>query len=84
MGDEEFRFNVLNHRLVPLHELLEEEEAKEVLSGMGITKDQLPRIRANDPAVQVVGGKAGGVVRVVRDSPTAGRAVAYRLIVGAL
>ncbi len=84
MSEEEFRFNVLNHEFVPLHEIMSDEDAKEALDAIGVTKDQLPKIRANDPAVRVVAGTPGQVVRVTRNSPTAGRAVVYRLVVEAL
>jgi DNA-directed RNA polymerase subunit H len=86
------RFNVLNHVNVPLHELLTDAEAKAVLKTYGATKEQLPKIRSNDPVVQVIAKGAnrdsrelaGSLIRVTRNSPTAGRAVAYRVIVEAL
>lgn len=79
------RFNVLNHVNVPLHELLTEAEQKALLKQYGIVKEQLPKIRSNDPAVKVVSGQPGSIVRITRTrSPTAGTAVAYRLIVEAI
>jgi DNA-directed RNA polymerase subunit H len=81
---DEVRFNVLNHVNVPKHELLPDDEVKALLKQFGIVKEQLPKIRSNDPAVQVIDGKAGQVVKVIRRSPTAGTATAYRLIVEAI
>lgn len=86
------RFNVLNHVNVPLHELLTEAETKALLKQYGATKEQLPKIRANDPVIQVLAKKeardarelAGSVVRITRRSPTAGMAIAYRVIVEGL
>jgi DNA-directed RNA polymerase subunit H len=84
------RFNVLNHVNVPLHEVLTDSEAKEVLKRYGITKEQLPKVRSNDPVVQVLqkqagaDGLSGKIVQITRRSPTAGTAVAYRLIVEAI
>lgn len=78
------RFNVLNHVNVPLHEVLGEEEAKALLKKYGIVKEQLPKIRATDPAAKVIGAQAGQILRITRNSPTAGKAVAYRLTVEAL
>jgi DNA-directed RNA polymerase subunit H len=47
-------------------------------------REQLPKIRDSDPAAKVVGAKAGSIVRITRRSPTAGVAVAYRLVVEAI
>ncbi len=46
-----------------------------------IKPDQLPRIMANDPAVISAGAKPGQIVRIIRKSPTAKYATAYRLVV---
>lgn len=46
-----------------------------------ITPDQLPRILANDPAVISTGAKPGQIVKIIRKSPTAKYATAYRLVV---
>jgi DNA-directed RNA polymerase subunit H len=83
-GTNASRFNVLNHVNVPLHEVLVDEEAKALLKKYGIVKEQLPKIRSNDPAAKVIGAQPGQIVRITRNSPTAGKAVAYRLTVEAL
>lgn len=46
-----------------------------------IKPDQLPRILANDPAVISTGAKPGQIVKIIRKSPTAKYATAYRLVV---
>lgn len=84
MTDEDLRFNVLNHEIVPLHEILTEEEVAPLLEKYQIVKEQLPKVRSNDPAVKVVGGQPGQIVKITRASPTAGRFTAYRLIVEAI
>lgn len=78
------RFNVLNHVNVPLHEVLTDAEVKTLLKQYGIVKEQLPKIRTSDPAVKVVAAAPGSIVRITRRSPTAGVAVAYRLVVEAI
>jgi DNA-directed RNA polymerase subunit H len=78
------RFNVLNHVNVPLHVLLSDEEAKELLAKYKIVKEQLPKVKNTDPAVKVVGGKPGQIVRITRRSPTAGTATAFRLVIEAI
>ncbi len=81
---EEKRFNPLNHALVPLHEVVPDEEVPAVLEQFNILKEQLPKIRSTDPAVQVIKAEPGQLVRVTRNSPTAGKHVAYRLVVQGL
>jgi DNA-directed RNA polymerase subunit H len=78
------RFNVLNHQNVPLHEVLSEPEVKGLLSKFGIAREQLPKIRSSDPAARVINAAPGNVIRITRRSPTAGVAVAYRLVIEAI
>lgn len=84
LSDEDLRFNVLNHDLVPMHELLSDDEVADMLAHFNIVKEQLPKIKASDAAVRVVDAKPGNVVRITRRSPTAGKSIAYRLVVEAL
>jgi len=74
-------FNIFDHVLVPKHEVLDSEEQEALLAELRVEAYQLPWIRASDPAVRAIGAKIGEVVRVIRDSATAGRHVAYRYVV---
>jgi DNA-directed RNA polymerase subunit H len=79
------RFNVLEHRLVPEHHLLSQEQAETVLKQLGVARDQLPKILRSDRVIQLLehvhGPIASGrLIKVVRHSPTAGYAVAYRVV----
>ncbi|MCL1978765.1 MAG: DNA-directed RNA polymerase subunit H [Methanomassiliicoccaceae archaeon] len=85
MAADNISFNVLKHDLVPEHHLLSEEEAEEVLSAMGMTYDQLPKIRNTDAGIRVLESihgpiTEGRIVRIVRKSETAQDFVAYRLV----
>ena len=75
------KFNVLEHELVPEHILLTEEEAAEVLTRYNITRGQLPKIKTSDVVVKQIGAKPNDVIKIVRKSLTAGKAVAYRLVI---
>jgi len=75
------KFNVLEHELVPKHEVLSPEEAVKVLKELGIKPDKLPWIRASDPAVKAIGGKPGDIIKITRKSPTAGESVVYRYVI---
>jgi DNA-directed RNA polymerase subunit H len=59
---------------------MSEEEVRELLSTYDISLEQLPKIYHDDPAVRAIGGNLGDVVRIVRESRTAGRAESYRLV----
>ena len=74
-------FDIFEHALVPLHEVLTEEERKEVLAQYRVQPHQLPWIVVSDPAVKAIGGKPGDIVRITRESPTAGRYISYRYVI---
>jgi DNA-directed RNA polymerase subunit H len=76
------KINILEHELVPKHEVLAPEEAAKVIKELGVRPEQLPWIRASDPIVREIGAKPGDIVRIYRKSPTAGESVAYRYVVG--
>jgi DNA-directed RNA polymerase subunit H (RpoH/RPB5) len=74
-------FDLFKHELVPNQSIVGKDEAKLVLNHYGISKPQLPRILREDPAAKVLGAKAGQIVRIERESPTAGNTFYYRLVV---
>lgn len=75
------KFNILEHELVPKHEILPREEAVELMRNLGIGPEQLPWIRSSDPVAKVLGAKPGDIIRIIRKSPTAGESIAYRFVV---
>ena len=86
-GEMTSEFNVLEHEMVPEHHLLSDDQAKAVLKGYSIGKDQLPKIRKSDPCVKVLEEiedeeiKEGRVIKVVRLNPVSGVSVAYRVVI---
>ncbi|MDY6964954.1 MAG: DNA-directed RNA polymerase subunit H [Halobacteriota archaeon] len=80
MEDTE-EFSILDHTMVPLHEILSEDEVEEVLKLYGINKGQLPKMKTSDPVSKQIGAKAGDVVKITRKSHTAGKSIAYRLLI---
>jgi len=79
------------HHLAPPHEILSEEESRKVLEELGASPERLPKILVSDPGLKTDPkyeglrergeNLLGRLVRVHRPSATAGKAVAYRLIV---
>ncbi|MGC8816591.1 MAG: DNA-directed RNA polymerase subunit H [Candidatus Hadarchaeum sp.] len=74
-------FQVGRHVLVPKHEVLSKDKVEELLQKYKISLYQLPLIKSSDPAVKEIGGKPGDVIKITRNSPTAGKAVAYRYVI---
>jgi len=73
--------SILDHEMVPEHIIISEEEAELILKQYGITKGQLPKLKSSDPVAKQIGAKVDDVVKVIRNSPTAGRSVAYRMTI---
>jgi DNA-directed RNA polymerase subunit H len=80
-GDILNKFNLLDNELIPKHEILGEDELKSVLKRYRIEKEQLPKIKINDPVVKEIGASVGDVVKITRKSQTAGQALYYRLVI---
>jgi len=75
------RFNILEHELVPEHVVLSKEEGERVLKMYNIEAQQLPKILTSDPVVKAIGAKKGDIIKVIRKSKTAEKAIAYRIVV---
>jgi len=74
-------FNIFEHVLVPKHEIIAPDEREKMLSEYRVQSYQLPRLKASDPAVKAIGAKPGDIVRIIRDSQTAGKYISYRYVV---
>jgi len=80
-------YNILKHDMVPGHFLLTDEETEKVLKDLKITKDQLPKIKETDAAIEVlkeIYGRdkvtEGSVIKIIRKSDTMEDFVVYRLV----
>ena len=74
-------FNLYEHVLVPRHEIAPQEEREKLLNEYRVQPYQLPRLKASDPAVKAIGAKAGDIIKITRDSHSAGKYVSYRYVV---
>jgi DNA-directed RNA polymerase subunit H (RpoH/RPB5) len=71
--------NIVNHRDVPHHEVIEENEKKELLVKYNIKQENLPVILRDDAMARYLGLRPGEIVRILRPSPTSGTYVSYRI-----
>jgi DNA-directed RNA polymerase subunit H len=71
----------IEHILVPKHSKLSEKDKKTLLEKYHVNPKDLPKILVKDPAIANLGLKSGDIVKVERDSPTAGKSVFYRLAI---
>lgn len=72
---------VTDHKLVPKHEILGEEQKKQILTDFSATEDQFPFLFSTDPVAREIGAKPGDMVKITRISDTAGEAIYYRYVV---
>ena len=76
------KIDIQNHKLVPKHEIMTEEEISEEFSDVDYDFKDLPKIKADDPVVEAIGAEPGNVLRITRESQTAGVFVTYRIVEG--
>jgi DNA-directed RNA polymerase subunit H len=74
-------FDIFEHALVPLHEMLSEKEKNQLLAQYKVKPYQMPQIKSGDPAVKAIGAKPGDILRITRKSTTAGEHITYRYVV---
>ena len=75
------KFEVKDHILVPKHEKLNEEDSKKILERYNISKLQLPKISKKDSAIKELEINPGNIIKITRNSATAGKSVFYRLVI---
>ena len=81
LGESGLVFVVGDHFLVPKHVLLSAKQGEELVKKYGLSLEQIPRILRVDPAIKDMLPKKGDIVKIVRDSPTAGKTIYYRRVV---
>ena len=74
-------FDIFEHSLVPVHEILSDEERSQIALKYHAEPYQFPWVKATDPISIIVGARPGDVLRIVQKSETAGRYEGYRYVV---
>lgn len=70
--------SVTKHSLVPKHVKLNEKEKNEILTTYRISVKELPKISKKDPSIQHLDPNPGDVIKILRESKTAGQTIFYR------
>ena len=73
-------FDIQKHMLVPKHEIMTEEEISNEFSDVDYDFKDLPKIKVNDPVAKSIGAEPGNILRITRESQTAGVFVTYRIV----
>jgi DNA-directed RNA polymerase subunit H (RpoH/RPB5) len=74
-------FGIMDHDLVPLHEIISEKEKNDLLKKYKIEPNQIPKILDTDPVCISIGAKPGQILKIFRKSHTAGESFSYRFVV---
>lgn len=69
------------HELVPKHTKLKDSEKNKVLEKYNVSANALPRISKDDPAIEKLNVTPGDVIKIERESQTAGVSIYYRVVV---
>ena len=76
------KIDIQDHMLVPKHEIMTEKEISEEFSDVDYDFKDLPKIKSEDPVVKAIGAEPGNVLRITRESQTAGVFITYRIVEG--
>lgn len=74
------KFDISKHVLVPKHSKVSDKERKEVLEQYAITLRELPKINSTDPALDGLDVQEGDIIKIVRNSQSAGESIFYRRV----
>ena len=72
---------IIQNELVPKHEIMKKTEVDKLLKEYGLRADQFPKILEDDSAAKAIGAKKGQVLRITRESFTAGESIYYRTVI---
>lgn len=78
---EDSNIDIFASALVPKHEILSGEEKAKLLEELNVHLKQLPKIKKDDPAVLALNAQKGDIIKISRNSSTAGEYFYYRIVV---
>tara|TARA_Y100000310_G_scaffold93787_2_gene91324 strand:- start:7308 stop:7550 length:243 start_codon:yes stop_codon:yes gene_type:complete len=75
------KFKTDKHFLIPKHSKLSDAQKEKLLEKYKISAKELPRIFKTDAALVSLNVKPGDLIKITRNSETAGEAIFYRVVV---
>ena len=72
---------IKKHVLIPKHIKLSESEKKQLLEKYHISLKEIPKISKDDPAIAILNVKTGDVIKIIRQSYSAGESIFYRGVI---
>lgn len=79
------KIDIQQHDLVPKHEVISESEKEVLQQNSDFDINNLPKIKINDPVVKELAKdskiSAGDVLKITRNSKTAGEFISYRIVI---
>ena len=80
---DHLQFNILEHKLVPKHTILDSVEVEEVLAKYHANIEHLPKLSRFDPVARAICIRPNQVCKIMRPSNTAGISLYYRVCINA-
>lgn len=77
------KVEIQDHKLIPKHAKLSDDEVQKLLEQFNISLRQLPKIMKSDPALKTIETKPGDIIKIERVSPTVGKVNFYRVVINA-
>ena len=79
--EQNLMINLIDHVLIPKHEMLSDLEAERFYTEFKCTKKQMPKIFTGDPVAKYYNMKPDQICKITRPSEGSGESVFYRLVV---
>ena len=74
------KFKVDKHILTPKHIKIGERDKTQILEKYHVTSKEMPKILKTDSAIKELDAKPGDIIKIIRESPTAGESAFYRVV----
>jgi DNA-directed RNA polymerase subunit H len=78
---DEKKIKITNHIYQPKHEILTKQDAEAILRKYNTKPSQLPYILISDKGLQGLDVRPGDIIKITRNSSTAGESFYYRYVV---
>lgn len=76
------KINIFDHKIVPKHIILSEDEKNDVIKKYGIKKmSQFPKLLKSDPIACALAAKVGDLIKIIRKSEATKESVYYRIVI---